>query len=78
MSLSQRRLTYGMAFPLLNIGILQSMKDIRKSIFYRFKIPKRLSGMLSERTQVLTAGKVPLKYIYRACVSIQMCTTPKT
>ena len=37
MSLSQRRLTYGMAFPLLNIGILQSMKDIRKSNFLKIK-----------------------------------------
>ena len=78
MSLSRRCLTYGMAFPLLNTRILQSIKDIRKSSFYRFKIPERLSGMLSERTQVLTAGKIPLKYINRACVSVQMCTTPKT
>ena len=78
MSLSRRCLTYGMAFPLLNTGILQSIKDIRKSSFYRFKIPERLSGMLSERTQVLTAGKISLKYINRACVSVQMCTTPKT
>ena len=78
MSLSRRCLTYGMAFPLLNTGILQSITDIRKSSFYRFKIPERLSGMLSERTQVLTAGKIPLKYINRACVSVQMCTTPKT
>ena len=37
MSLSQRRLTYGMAFPLLNIGILQSMKHIRKSNFLKIQ-----------------------------------------
>ena len=37
MSLSQRRLTYGMAFPLLNIGILQSMKHFRKSNFLKIQ-----------------------------------------
>ena len=37
MSLSQRRLTYGMAFPLLNIRILQSMKHIRKSNFLKIQ-----------------------------------------
>ena len=34
--------------------------------------------MVSERTQVLAAGKFPLEYMYRACVSVQMCTIPKT
>ena len=37
MSLSQRRLTDGMTFPLLNIGILQLMKDIRKSNFLKIQ-----------------------------------------
>ena len=37
MSLSRRCLTYGMAFPLLNIGILQSMKHIRKSNFLKIQ-----------------------------------------
>ena len=34
--------------------------------------------MVSERTQVLTAEKFPLEYMYCACVSVQMCTIPKT
>ena len=34
--------------------------------------------MVSERTQVLTAGKFPLEYMYRACVSVQICTILKT
>ena len=33
--------------------------------------------MVSERTLVLKTGKVPLKYIYRACVSVQMRTILK-
>ena len=37
MSLSQRRLTYGMTFHFLNIGILQSMKHIRKSNFLKIQ-----------------------------------------
>ena len=39
MSLSQRRLTYGIAFPLLNIGVLESMKHIQKSNFKDSKFP---------------------------------------
>ena len=34
--------------------------------------------MVPERTLVLTTRKIPLKYICRACVSVQMCTILKT
>ena len=79
MSLSQRRLTYGMAFPLLNIGILQSMKNIRNSNFIKkFIILKQLPGMVSERILVSTARKIPVKYIHRDCISVQVCAIPKT
>ena len=78
MPLSQRDLTYGIAFPLLNIGILQSMKHIRISNFLkRLIIPKRLAGMGSERILVLTTGKISLKYICCACVSVKISTIPK-
>ena len=76
MSLSQRRLTYGMTFHFLNTGILQSMKHIRKSNFLKIqKFPSDCPvGCLKE---VLTTRKIQLKYIY-ACVSVQMCTILKT
>ena len=34
--------------------------------------------MVSEKTLVLTTGKVPLTNIYRACVSVQLSAILKT
>ena len=65
----QRRLTYGMAFPHLNIGIPQSIKKVRKSNCFKEIHNSHVTAMYSV---CKSTGKIPLKYIYRERVSIQM------
>ena len=67
MSLSQRRLTDGMTFPLLNIGILQSMKDIRKSNFLKIQNSRATVRYSVWKNTSFDSRKISIK-IYVSCL----------
>ena len=66
-SLSQRRLTNGMTFPLLNIGILQSMKDTRKSNFLKIQNSRAAVRYGVWKNTSFDSRKISIK-IYVSCL----------